>query len=298
LRYEEAPQPEPAQGEALVRVHAAGVNPIDWKIRKGDIMKEQLAGRLPLILGWDLSGTVERLGTGVTGFSIGDAVYTRPDFTRDGAYAEYIVVRAADLARKPRSLDHVHAAAVPLAGLTAWQALFEPNAIGLTKGQRVLIQGAAGGVGTYAVQFARWKRAHVIATASAKNASFLKELGADEVVDYTRQRFEEVVKGVDAVLDTIGGETQSRSWATLKPGGVLASIVGPPSAELAKAHRARGVGVFVKTVTADLDEISTLIDAKAVRPIVSEVLPLAEARRAHELSEAGHVRGKIVLRVV
>jgi NADPH:quinone reductase-like Zn-dependent oxidoreductase len=300
LRYEDAPRPEQATGEVLVRVHAAGVNPVDWKVREGHL-RQMVAYPLPMIPGWDLSGTVERVGAGVAGFAPGDEVYARPDIARNGAYAQYITVRAKELARKPRSLDHVHASAVPLAALTAWQALFEAPApytsIGLEKGQTVLIHAGAGGVGTFAVQLAKWRGARVIATASAKNEAFLRELGADEVIDYTRKRFEEVAHGVDAVLDTIGGETQKRSWAVLKPGGVLASIMARPSADDARAHGARAAYVFVQPVASQLDEIAGLIDGKAVRAIVSEVLPLAQARKAQELSQAGHVRGKIVLEV-
>ena len=300
LRYEDAPRPEAAGGDVLVRVHAAGVNPVDWKVREG-YLQQTIPYALPMIPGWDLSGTVERLGPGVGEFAVGDEVYARADIARNGAYAEYIVVRAKELARKPRSIDHIHAAAVPLAALTAWQALVEAPApsssIGLAQGQTVLIHGAAGGVGTFAVQLAKWRGAKVIATGSARNESFLRELGADDFVDYTKQRFEDVVYDVDAVLDTVGLDTQLRSWRVLKPGGVLASLISPPSEAAAKAHGARAVFVDVQTVVAQLDEIARLIDGKLLRPILADVLPLAQARKAHELSQAGHVRGKIVLTV-
>ncbi|HWP34170.1 MAG TPA: NADP-dependent oxidoreductase [Thermodesulfobacteriota bacterium] len=301
LRYEDAPRPEPGDGDVLVRVHAAGVNPVDWKVREG-YLRKAVPHRLPLVLGWDLSGTVERLGPGASGFAPGEAVYARPDLARDGAYAEFIAVRAAELAPKPASLDHVQAAAVPLAALTAWQALFDAPApytsIGLSPGQTILIHGAAGGVGHFAVQLARWRGARVIATASGKNERFVRELGADEFVDYTRQRFEEVVREVDAVLDTVGGQTQARSWRVIKKGGVLASIVGRPSEAEAEAHGVRAAYVFVQPSSAQLREIARLIDEGRLRPTVSEILPLAQARRAQELSQAGHVRGKIVLRVI
>ena len=300
LRYEEAPRPEPGVGDVLIRVHAAGVNPGDWKIREGAFQGSFPRG-FPAIVGWDVSGTVESVGDGVTGFRIGDAVYARTDVTRPGAYAEYVAVRARELARRPLTVDHVHAAAVPLAALTAWQALFESPArstsIGLVKGQSLLIHGAAGGVGTFALQFAKNAGAKVIATGSARNEEFLRQLGADEFVDSTRARFEELVSEVDAVLDTVGGDTQARSWSVLKPGGVLASVVSPPSEAEARAHGVRAASVFAQPSAPQLEEIAATIDAGLVRPIVTEVFPLADARRAHELSQTGHVRGKIVLDV-
>jgi NADPH:quinone reductase-like Zn-dependent oxidoreductase len=203
------------------------------------------------------------------------------------------------MAKKPRSIDHVHAAAVPITALTAWQALFEPSAIDLQPGQTLLIHGAAGGVGTFAVQLARWRGARVLATASANNEDFLRRLGVSEIIEYSRHRFEEVVQDVDAVLDTIGGDTQTRSWSVLRPGGVLASIVGigdPPADAVARGIR--GAAVYARNDRALLDEIARVIDEGHVTPILAEVLPLEQARRAHELSEAGHVRGKLVLRTI
>jgi NADPH:quinone reductase-like Zn-dependent oxidoreductase len=301
LRYEDAPTPEPADGDVLVRVHAAGINPVDWKIREG-MRRDRLKHELPLILGWDVSGTVERLGAGVTSFRVGDEVFARPDIERNGAYAEYIVIRALEVATKPRSIDHAHAAAVPLAAVTAWQALFEAPApftsAGLAKGQTVLIHAAAGGVGSFAVQLAKWKGAKVIATGSAHNEAFLRDLGADEIIDYTKRRFEDLVHDVDVVFDTVGGDTQARSWGVLKPGGVLVSITSRPSEDLAKQHGARAAYVFMQPDARELTEIARLVDAGHVRPVVAEVLPLSDARKAHELSQAGHVRGKLVLEVL
>ncbi len=294
LRYEDAPRPEPAAGEVLVRVHAAAVNPVDWKIRAG-YMKNFLHYSLPFIVGWDLSGVVEATGTGVADWKAGDEVYSRPDLSRNGAYAEYIAVRASELGRKPKSLDHVNSAAIPLAGLTAWQAMFDAG--GLTAGQRILIHAAAGGVGTFAVQLAKWKGAYVIGTASGSNHTFLRELGADETIDYTQTPFETAVGDVDVVLDTMGGETRQRSWQILKKGGILVSIVGPPSAEDAAAHGVRQAGVFVQPNRAQLEELAGLVDSGKLRPIVEEVLPLEEAARAHEKNQTLHTRGKLVLRV-
>lgn len=295
LRFEEVPIPQPAAGELLIRVHAAGVNPVDWKVREG-YLKDLLPYSLPFIPGWDVSGTIEAAGSGVTRFQKGDEVYSRPDIARDGAYATYIVVRESEVALKPRSVDHVHAAAIPLAALTAWQALFD--AAGLSAGQKVLIHAAAGGVGSFAVQLAKWKGAHVIGTASQRNQSMLRELGVDEPIDYQNTHFDDVVHDVNAVLDTVGGDTQHRSWRVLKKGGILVSILSPPSEEEAAKHGARTGYVFVQPNSAQLTEIAKLVDAGKVKPVVETILPLAEARKAQELSQTRHARGKIVLKVV
>jgi NADPH:quinone reductase-like Zn-dependent oxidoreductase len=213
-----------------------------------------------------------------------------------GGYAEYATVAATDIARKPASVDHVHAAGVPIAGLTAWQSLFDAQAINLSPGQTILIHGGAGGVGSMAVQLAHWHGAKVLATASARNQDFLRELGADVAIDYAKQRFEEVAKDVDAVLDTIGGETEARSWQVIRAGGIFASLVGPPSADAAKARGVRATMVMGSQIE-PLKQLGELIDAKKLKPIVTEVVPLAQTRKAHELSQTGHTRGKIVLNV-
>jgi len=295
LVYEDAPRPHPDAGEVLVRVHAAGINPVDWKIREGHL-KEMLHHTLPLVLGWDVSGVVEALGSGVTRLKVGDEVFSRPDIARDGAYAEFIVIRESEAALKPKSIDHLHAAALPLAGLTAWQSLFDAG--GLSAGQRVLIHAAAGGVGHLAVQLAKWKGAHVIGTASARNHDFLRKLGVDQVVDYATVRFEEAVAPVDVVFDTLGGAIQERSWKVLKRGGILVSVVSPPSAERATAHGVRQAFVFIQPYAARLAEIATLVDGEKLKAIVETILPLSDATRGQELSERGHTRGKIVLRVI
>ena len=294
LKYEDAARPDPATGEVLVRVHAAAVNPVDWKVRAGHL-RGFLNYSLPLIPGWDLSGVVEATGAGVTDWKQGDAVYARPDLRRNGAYAEYIAVRASELGHKPRSIDHVQASAIPLACLTAWQALFDAG--GLKAGQRVLIHAAAGGVGTFAVQLAKWKGAHVVGTASERNHAFLGELGVDEVIDYTKTNFEEVVRDVDVVLDTMAGQTRDRSWKVLKKDGILVSILGQPSPEDAAQHGVRAAGVFVQPNQAELGEITKLVDSGKLRPIIETVLPLAQAARAHEMNQTLHTRGKIVLQV-
>jgi NADPH:quinone reductase-like Zn-dependent oxidoreductase len=297
LQYENAPRPKPQAGEVLVRVHAAGVNPIDWKVREGH-MKDFWPHKFPLILGWDLSGVVEEVGPSPAAagrFKIGDEVYSIPDPTRNGAYADYIVVREPELALKPNSLHHIRAAAVPLAALTTWQALFDTAQ--LQPGQRALIHAGSGGVGHFAVQLAKWKGAYVFATASTKNQDLLRKLGVDEPIDYTQQRFEDIARDVDLVLDLIGGETQERSWSVLKKGGVLLSLVQPPSVEKAKALGVRVAFVAGHPSGAQLAEIAKIIDSGKLAPVIDRILPLSEARRAHELSQSGHTRGKIVLRV-
>src|SRR4029077_14753316 len=294
LQYEDAPRPEPQAGEVLVRVHAAGVNPIDWKIREGH-MKDFWPHKFPLILGWDASGTVEEVGPGVSRFKIGDEVYSVTDPTRDGAYADYIVVREAELALKPKSLHHIRAAAVPLAALTAWQALFDTAQ--LQPAQRVLMHAGSGGVGHFAVQLAKWKGAYVFATASTKNQDLLRKLGVDKPIDYTQQRFDDVARNIDIVLDTLGGETQERSWSVLKKGGVLVSLVQPPSEEKAKELGVRAAFLGAQPNGAQLAEIAKIIDSGTLAPVIDRILPLSEARRAHQLSQSGHTHGKIVLRV-
>lgn len=296
LVYEDAPKPEPAAGEVLVKVHATSVNPIDWKIRAGHL-KGFRDYALPFILGWDVSGVVESAGPGVNGFKPGDEVYGFPDSSRNGAYAEYIAVNETKLARKPKSLDHIHAAAIPLAGLTAWQALFDTA--GLTAGQKVLIQAAAGGVGHLAIQFAKIKGLYVAGTASGRNQEYLKQLGCDLPINYETTRFEDVVHDFDAVVESMGGEVRTRSWKVLKKGGILVALIGPPpSEEDAKAHGVRASIIWGQANAGQLAEIAGLADAGKVRPEIAAVFPLRDAAKAHQMSETEHVRGKIVLQVV
>ncbi len=293
--YEDAPQPHPGEGEVLVRVYATSVmwqEPTwaeTWKTPTG------VDRDLP-IPGHDLSGLVAEVGTGVTDVAIGEAVYALTEFWRDGAAAEYAIARATDLAPKPRSLDYVQAAGVPLVGLTAWQALFDHAR--LSAGQSVLIHGAAGGVGSMAVQLAHWVGANVIGTASARNRDFLRGLGADEVIDYTSTRFEDMLHDVDVVLDTIGGDTMERSWSVLKKEGLLVSVFSPPPKEQAKAQSVRALFFIVQPNRAELIQIGDLIDAGQVQPVIETVFPLSEARQAFERALSGHTRGKIILRVV
>jgi NADPH:quinone reductase-like Zn-dependent oxidoreductase len=290
--------PEPGPCEVLVRVHAAGVNPTDWK--------QRATGGLglwedPPILGYDLSGTVEAVGLGVDLFGPGDEVFGMPRFPRQaGTYAEYVVAPARQLAPKPASLDHVHAAALPLAGLTAWQVLVDTA--DLQEGQRVLVHAAAGGVGHLTTQIAKARGAYVIGTARADNHELLRSLGVDEALDYIARPFEEVVSDVDVVVDTIGGEYCARSLDTLRPGGILVCLASPydPPIEVVEAAAARGLRTASPLAEPDrlaLTAITELVAAGRLRPHIAEVLPLVDARRAHELGETGRTRGKIVLQV-
>jgi NADPH:quinone reductase-like Zn-dependent oxidoreductase len=296
LVYEDAPKPVPESGDVLVKVHATSVNPIDWKGRAG-YLKMLSEYPMPFIVGWDVSGVVESAGKDVTQWKPGDEVYGRPDIWRQGAYAEYIAVRAGEIARKPKNLDHVHSAALPLAGLTAWQALFE--AADLKPGQKVLIHAAAGGVGHLAVQFAKLNGLYVAGTASRRNQNFLKQLGCDLPINYESTRFEDVVQDFDAVIESMGGEIRNRSWKVLKKGGILVALIGPPASEDdVKAHGVRATIIWAQSKPEHLDEIARLADAGQVHPEIAAVFPLREAAKAHELIQTEHVRGKIVLQVI
>lgn len=294
LNFAEAPRPQLNHDDILIRVHAAAVNPVDLALRQG-YMAEWVSPTFPLILGCDVSGVVEAVGPDVTNFNVGDEVYARADLSRDGTFAEYSAILATNVARKPKSVDHTHAAALPHVSLTAWQALF--GAANLAAEQTVLIHGAAGGVGHIAVQLAKGRGAHVIGTASTHNQGFLHQLGVDEAIDYTTTQFEDVAKQVDVVFDTVGGETQERSWGTLKPGGMLVSIVQLPSEAIAQSHGVRSSMIGAYPNAGILTEVAELVDRGKLEPHVSKVLPLSEARQAQELIGTRHTRGKIVLQV-
>lgn len=294
LRYEEAARPVAGAGEVLIRVHATAVNPFDCALRAG-YMAAYFEHTLPLTLGTDAAGVIEEVGAGVTEFSAGDKVYGRAGVYRDGSNAEYVAVAATDVALMPRSLDFIHAAALPHVSLTAWQALYVVAE--LQAGQTLLIHGAAGGVGHIALQLAKLRGARVIGTTSLHH-DFLEEMGVDEIVDYSTASFEELAGKVDVVLDLIGGETQERSWALLKPGGILVSTVQAPSEETAAAHGVRQHLVMsAPPIGETLTEVARLVDSGKLRPVVSTVLPLEEIEKAHGLVESKHTRGKIVLTV-
>jgi NADPH:quinone reductase-like Zn-dependent oxidoreductase len=291
LRVETQPRPEPAPGEVLIRVEAASVNPVDYKMRNGGYVPQSA---LPLTLGRDVAGIVEA-GPGETGgFKDGDAVYAM--LARDrGGYVEFVAVKAADCARKPERLDFIQAAAVPLAALTAWQGLFDYGH--LTAGQRVLIHGASGGVGHFAVQFAKARGATVFATCSGEDVAFVRGLGADEAIDYRAERFEDRARDIDLVYDLVAGETQDRSWAVLKDGGAMVSTLKEPDAAKAAEKHARAAHYMAQPNGGQLAEIARLIDDGKVVPTIAAVFPLEDAAKAEKQLEDEHVRGKIVLEV-
>ena len=294
LEYTDAPRPQPKADEILIKVHAAAVNPVDWKIRESG--GERFGLELPIILGGDIAGTVEEVGIEVESFKQGDAVYgmtVTGGFS--GGYAEYAIAKADGIAPKPDSISFEEAAAIPIAALTAWQSIFDLS--DLQSGQRILITGASGGVGSMAVQFAKAKGAYVIGTASGKNEEFVRDLGADEFVDYTAQKFEEVVKDVDVVFDTVGGDTQERAFQTLKKGGFLATSAGMPSAEKATEFSVEAEFVFCKPNAGQLAEINQLIEDGKLKIHIETILPLTEVKKAHGLSQSGRTRGKIVLTI-
>ena len=287
LKYEDVSRPQPKENEVLVRVVAAGVNPVDTYMRSG---KFGSASGLPLILGRDIAGIVEEIGPGVTKFKKSDAVYGN---VRNGGYAEFAVAAEKDLALKPASLDFIQAAAAPVAARTAWNALIETAH--LSAGQTVLIQGGSGGVGTFAIQIAKLRGAKVYATASTANQDLLKELGADVAIDYTKQKFEDVVKDMDVVLEAAGADTLERSYAVVKKGGILVSIVGQPNAVKAEQYGIQAPPLAYSG--SSLSEVTKLFDEKKLKVVVTQTLPLSEARKAHEQVGTHHTRGKIVLKV-
>ncbi|SDO51761.1 NADPH:quinone reductase [Streptomyces sp. cf386] len=295
LEPAEVSRPRPGLNEVLVRVHAAGVNPIDALVRSGTL---PLLGTPPFTVGWDISGVVMETAPGVTRFAVGDEVYGMPYIPRAAAaYAEYAVAPSRQLARKPATVDHRTAAALPLAGLTAWQALADTGLVGT--GTRVLVHGGAGGVGHLAVQIAKARGAEVIATASTAKTDFVRELGVDQVIDYRTRDFTEEVKDVDVVLDGVGGETAERSLDVLRPGGALVTIVEMRNADLAGRAEARGLSFHGVTAEPDhvgLTALADLVDSGRLRPHIAQALPLARAAEAHRLLEAGTLPGKVVLR--
>lgn len=318
LEIMELPRPEPGPGELLVRVRAAGVNPVDYKIRDGAV-KVLLPFTFPLILGTDLAGDVQAIGPGVTRFEPGDAVYSRLDNDRIGAFAEYALVRESAAARKPANLDYVQAAALPLVGLTAWQTLIDLAR--LQSGQKVLIHAGSGGVGTFAIQLAKHLGAQVATTASAMNHPLMKSLGADVAIDYKTTRFEEVARNQDVVLDTQAGDTLLRSFEAVKPGGIVVTIGGRPDGKFARAwglplplvwilgflnrkvdrlareKKVRFEYLFMHASGEQLEKISALVDQGVVKPILDKTYPLEAAAEAISYVESGRAVGKVVIRV-
>jgi NADPH:quinone reductase-like Zn-dependent oxidoreductase len=309
LHYDDVLRPEPQAGQVLVRVHAAGVNPfakrrlclIDWKIREG-YFKQMFDLPLPVIIGQDIAGVVAGVGAGVTKLQPGQDVYGIADLQLSGAYAEYALGYAEAIiapigfanAPKPQTLDYIHAAAVPMAAMTAWQALFDTA--DLQSGQTLLIHGGAGGVGGYAIQLAKLNGARVIATAAVEHLDYVKNLGADVVLDYHAQPFEQQVQDVDVVLDLVGGETQARSWQVIRHGGILVSTVGVPAAGIPQGIRAVAV-VLDPKAERQLQQIAQLIDAHQIEVTVEKTFELEAAAAAQEFSQHGHPYSKLVLQV-
>lgn len=289
LKCEETPDVQAGEGQVLVRVHAASVNPVDYKMAAGKYARLEL----PWVPGADFSGVIEALGPGVAGLAVGEAVFG--DSRPTGAYAELVTPQVGHIARKPEALSHAEAAAVPVAGMTAWQGLFDQGQ--LVGGQTVLIQGGSGGVGSFAVQLARWKGARVLATASEENLDYVRALGADEAIDYHQIDYAAIGRDVDLVLDLVGGETQERSFGVLKPGGRLVSALGPPPAELASEHKVEAMGFRMTPSTANLEALAQLLVAGTIKAFVSGTYPLCEAGKAWQAQMAGHVRGKLVLEI-
>lgn len=293
LELADLERPQPKDDEVLVKVRAASVNPVDYKTRAGSYPRVK-RDQLPKVLGRDVAGVVERCGRAVRDFKEGDTVYAMLD-GGPGGYAEYVTIKADLCAPKPEQLDYRSAAAVPLAGLTAWQGLFDEGH--LLAGQRVLIHGGAGGVGHLAVQFAKAVGATVATTVASQDVEFVKSLGADEVIDYMRERFEEKVHDVDLVLDLVAGDTQERSWAVLKDGGTLISSLAKPSEAKAREHHARATNFVAHPDRAELIEIGRLIDEGKVHPHIAAVFELKDAREAQDQLEHRHAQGKVVLQV-
>lgn len=291
LKYEEIEKPQPKDDEISVKVKISAVNPVDWKIRDG--LGEMFGLKFPIILGCEISGTVEETGANVKKFKTGDEVFGF--IAERGAYAEYVIAKEIELSKIPENFNFENAAAIPVGALTAWQAIFD--SAGLQSGQKVLIHAASGGVGSMAVQLAKGKGAYVIATASGKNEEFVKDLGADEFIDYTKTKFEDVVKDVDVVFDTVGGDTQERSFQVLKKGGFLVTIVNPPSSESAEKYGVQAEMIHLVPNAEQLAEITKLASDGKLKTSVEKVLPFSEIKKAHELSEAGHARSKIVLKI-
>ncbi len=294
LKYEDAPRPEPKEDEILIRVMAASVNPVDVGIRSG-IYAQYFHTKLPLIPGMDAAGIVEQTGAKITKFKKGDPVYAFFTLANEGGYAQFVIAKENEASAKPKPLTYEEAAAVPAVGSTAWQALVETAK--LQAGQTVLIHGGSGGVGHCAIQIAKARGAHVIATASTANQEFLKKMGADQAIDYTKTKFENVVKDVDVVLDAVGGDTLTRSYGVVKKGGIIVTIAGEPDEEAAKARGIRCVSISASPKTDVLEELTKLIEAKKLTPIVSKTFPLNEVAKAQEAIATRHTRGKIVLKV-
>lgn len=292
----EALKPAAPPGGVLVEVHAAGVNPVDWKIREG-YLQQMAPLQFPATLGGDFSGVVMEVGEGVSDFQVGDEVYGQAVAVGggSGSFAEFAAAPAASIAQKPKTVDHTQAAALPLAGVSVLQALTEHMA--LSRGHKILIHGGAGGIGTVAIQLAKHLGAYVVTTAAADEEQYVRELGADEVIDHQQQRFEDAVRECHAVFDTVGGETYTRSFSVLKRGGVIVSMVEQPLQELMEKFGVTAVGQFTRVTSERLDKLTKLVDQGVLNVRVDKVFPLDQAGEALAYVQAGRVKGKVVVRV-
>jgi NADPH:quinone reductase-like Zn-dependent oxidoreductase len=296
LVEQELPKPEIKANQVLVEVYATSINPIDWKLRAG-YLKQMLDWSFPIILGWDVAGKIVEVGSEVKDFKVGDEVFARPDTTAEGTYAEYTTVDVELLAKKPSNLTFEEAASIPLAGLTAWQCLVDNTKV--KRGDKVLIQAGAGGVGSLAIQMAKYLGAYVATTASEKNEAYVKELGADEFINYRTQQFEEILSNYDAVIDTMGGDILNKSFQVLKPAGRLVTIAGQPDAALAEKHQVTASSYWLTPNGKQLAELGELLEKGILKPQVGNVFNYSaeELQKAHELSETHHAKGKIVIKV-
>lgn len=294
LKYTEMDEPNLKDDDVLIEIAATSVNPIDWKLREGHL-KGMLQYDFPFILGLDAAGTIKEVGKNVTKFKIGDNVFTRPDITRNGTYAEYVAVDENLVAKKPENLSFEEAASIPLVGLTSWQCLVDVADI--KQGDKVLIHAGSGGVGSFAIQLAKSFGAWVVTTCSTRNVEFVKSLGADKVIDYRNEDFTQVLADMDIVFDTLGGDIQTQSYDVLKEDGNLVSIAGQPDQELAQARNVKAGFVFLEPDGEQLAKIGEMIEQGKIRANVGTVMELKEIQEAHRLSETHHAKGKIVLRV-
>ncbi|SON50148.1 NADP-dependent oxidoreductase [Vibrio tapetis] len=294
LQLQQVEKPAINADDILVLVKSAAINPVDWKIREG-YLQAFIPYEMPFTLGWDVSGVVAEVGANVTEFNVGDEIFSRPAINRNGSYADYIAVKADEAVLKSTKLDFAQAAALPLAGITAWQCLVDVADV--QAGQRVLVHAGAGGVGHLAIQIAKAKGAIVVATASAANQDLLVEFGADQAVDYAKAPLSEQIEAVDIVVDTMGGDVQKQSWSLLKEGGILVSVVDQPDETIAKSHNARSAFVFIEPSSRILNELNKLVESDQLTPLIEHRFPLEQIADAHLQSQSGRTRGKIVIDV-
>ncbi len=291
-----APKPAVSEGHLLIEVYAAGINPVDWKIREG-YMAQMLPLKFPATLGGDFSGVVVEVGGGVSGFKKGDEVYGQASALRggSGSFAEFVLADIKVTARKPKNIGHVEAAALPLTGVSAWQALVDH--IGLSRGKKILIHGGAGGIGTMAIQLAKYLGAYVATTAGEKDLQYVRELGADEAIDYKNQSFQDMLNNFDAVFDTVGGDTYEKSFKVLRKGGIIVSMLEQPNQELMKRYGVNAIGQFTQVNSERLSRVAELAEKGVIKMHVDKIFPLDKAREALDFLQTGHPRGKVVLKI-